>query len=521
MVFFDSSLLNLVAYGIIISTTFYFYLRYRYTFWQRQGCPVPLKPHIIYGHTKEVTKMKTWVGKHYANIYYNTNGYKFVGFYQFQKPKLMLRDLNIIKDVFTKEFSTFPNRGIVFDDKLEPLTGNLLTLEGHRWKVLRNKLTPAFTIGKIKNMIDLIDGRAQEMVSVLEESAVIGEQVEFKELLARFSTDVISIVAFGFETNSLTNPDAEFRRVGRMLFSTSLETIIRNALNALAPSLIGLLKVRSIKKEYADFFYNVVNDTVKYREENGIQRNDFLDLLMKIKRGQNLASEEDSRSIFDENDGKEDFKFTMDVLAAQCFVWFIGGYETSSVTLTFTFFELAQNLDVQMRAQDEIDSVLSKYDGKLTYEILQEMPYLDMIVSEALRKYPPVPNLTRKAVKPYKLPNSDFTLEKGLQVVIPVYGIHNDPEYWPEPEKFIPERFTEEEKRNRPQYAYLPFGAGPRLCIGMRFGMMQVKVALFRILSTYNISLSKSMKLPIKMNPKTIPANPDGGMFLHITKRKN
>jgi len=71
----------------------------------------------------------------------------------------------------------------------------------------------------------------------------------------------------------------------------------------------------------------------------------------------------------------------MDVLAAQCFVWFIGGYETSSVTLTFTFFELAQNLDVQMRAQDEIDSVLSKYDGKLTYEILQEMPYLDMIVS--------------------------------------------------------------------------------------------------------------------------------------------
>lgn len=77
-----------------------------------------------------------------------------------------------------------------------------------------------------------------------------------------------------------------------------------------------------------------------------------------------------------------------------------------------------------------------------------------------------MPNLTRKAVKPYKLPDSDFTLNKGLQVVIPVYAIHNDPEYWPEPEKFIPERFTEDEKHNRPQYAYLPFGAGPRLCIG-------------------------------------------------------
>lgn len=112
-------------------------------------------------------------------------------------------------------------------------------------------------------------------------------------------------MAFGFETNSLANPDAEFRKVGRMLFSTSFETIVRNALNALAPNLIGLLKVRSVKKEYADFFFNVVNDTVKYREENGIQRNDFLDLLLKIKRGQNLANEEDGKSIFDESDNKE------------------------------------------------------------------------------------------------------------------------------------------------------------------------------------------------------------------------
>jgi len=105
------------------------------------------------------------------------DGYKFAGFYQFQKPKLMLRDLDIIRDVFTKEFATFPNRGLVFNDKLEPLTGNLLTLEGHKWKVLRNKLTPAFTIGKIKTMIDLIDGRAQEMVRILEPSAEHIEQV--------------------------------------------------------------------------------------------------------------------------------------------------------------------------------------------------------------------------------------------------------------------------------------------------------------------------------------------------------
>lgn len=179
MILFGSFLLSLVVYVIIIFIIFIFYLKYRYTFWQRQGCPVPLKPHIIFGHTREVTEMKTWVGEHYANIYYNTDGYKFAGFYQFQKPKLMIRDLDIVRDVFTKEFTTFPNRGIVFDDKLEPLTGNLLTLEGHKWKVLRNKLTPAFTISKIKNMINLIDGRAQEMVRVLGTYADIDDQVNY------------------------------------------------------------------------------------------------------------------------------------------------------------------------------------------------------------------------------------------------------------------------------------------------------------------------------------------------------
>lgn len=116
-------------------------------------------------------------------------------------------------------------------------------------------------------------------------------------------------MAFGLETNSLENPDAEFRKIGRMLSSPSLEVIIRSALNALAPNLIGLLKIRSIKKKYADYFFNIVCDTVRYREENNVQKNDFLDLLIKIKRGQNLAYKGDGKFTFDDNDDKEGIHF--------------------------------------------------------------------------------------------------------------------------------------------------------------------------------------------------------------------
>lgn len=85
---------------------------------------------------------------------------------------------------------------------------------------------------------------------------------------------------------------------------------------------------------------------------------------------------------------------------------------------------------------------------------------------ESLRKYPPVPVLDRECSRPYKIPGTDAVLEQGVHVHIPVYALHRDPEYYPNPEKFDPERFTEENKKARPQFTYLPFGDGPRICIG-------------------------------------------------------
>jgi len=94
--------------------------------------------------------------------------------------------------------------------------------------------------------------------------------------------------------------------------------------------------------------------------------------------------------------------------------------------------------------------------------------------SETLRKYPPIPMLIRKCSKPYKIPGTDTVLEKGTSVTIPVAALHHDPKYYPEPERFDPERFSEEEKQKRHHYVYLPFGEGPRICIG-KFPTQQSK----------------------------------------------
>ncbi|GFT90518.1 cytochrome P450 3A4, partial [Nephila pilipes] len=136
--------------------------------------------------------------------------------------------------------------------------------------------------------------------------------------------------------------------------------------------------------------------------------------------------------------------------------------------------------------------------GKLTYEALQNMKYMDNVISETLRLFPPAVRLERKAVGDYKLADTGITIPKGMIVTIPSYAMHRDPELFPEPERFDPDRFTPEERAKRDQYSYLPFGAGPRNCVGMRFALMEIKVCLACVVANFKIKRCPETKVPLK-----------------------
>ncbi|RZC38786.1 p450 domain containing protein, partial [Asbolus verrucosus] len=238
--------------------------------------------------------------------------------------------------------------------------------------------------------------------------------------------------------------------------------------------------------------------TVSYREEKNYTRNDFLQLLIDLK-------------------GSED-GLTMNDVAAQSFVFFLAGFETSSTLMTFTLYELARNQDIQQRLRDEINTVLAKHDGKITYDSIQEMKYMNQVIDESLRMYPPASLTNRKCVKDYKVPDDDITIEKGTSVIIPILGIHYDEEYYPNPEKFDPERFTEENKNSRHPYAHLPFGEGPRNCIGMRFGLMQAKVGLTSMIRNFQFTVSRKTKEPLKMQVNSVILAAEGDVWLDAQK---
>ncbi|KAJ8933141.1 hypothetical protein NQ318_003169 [Aromia moschata] len=319
-----------------------------------------------------------------------------------------------------------------------------------------------------------------------------------------FSTDVIGSCAFGLECNSFKDPDSPFRTYGKRVFVSTNFDILN------FPNLAKTLGVCLTPSPVSNFFYKLAEDTVEYREKNKVVRNDFVQLLLELKN-----NNEGNASNDQPGDGTS---LTMDELAAQCFIFFLAGFETSSTTMTFTLFELATHPDIQDKVREEIESVLARHEDKMTYDSLSELKYMKQVIDEALRKYPPVPFVNRQCVKDYKLPGEDVIVEKGTSVFIPIKGIHYDEEYYENPEVFDPERFTEENKRRRHKFTHLPFGEGPRICIGERFGIMQVKVGLTSILRKFRVKVNKKTKVPLKMDPDSFISSTLGSIWLDVEK---
>ena len=136
--------------------------------------------------------------------------------------------------------------------------------------------------------------------------------------------------------------------------------------------------------------------------------------------------------------------------------------------MTFSTYELALNQDIQDRLRTEIQEVLDKYNGEVTYDAIKEMKYLDMVFKETLRKYPALDNQNRKSTHDFKIPNSKLVIPAGTNIIIPVDGLHNDERFFENPKKFDPERFTDDNIKKRPSFVYIPFSEGGRMCIGYR-----------------------------------------------------
>ncbi|GBM26748.1 Cytochrome P450 3A13 [Araneus ventricosus] len=188
---------------------------------------------------------------------------------------------------------------------------------------------------------------------------------------------------------------------------------------------------------------------------------------------------------------------SMDELASQCVAFFLAGYDTTASTLSFAAYLLALNQNIQDKLRDEVDTMLEIYNGELTYEAIQSLKYMENVIRETLRLYPPIYRLERQANADWQLGKTGIILRKGMLVTVPIYAMNRDPKYWPDPETFNPDRF---ETENRKEYCFLPFGTGPKACLGRRFAEMEMKVCLSYLMANFKIHTCPETKVPINFD---------------------
>lgn len=185
-------------------------------------------------------------------------------------------------------------------------------------------------------------------------------------------------------------------------------------------------------------------------------------------------------------------------------------------------YELVRNPELQERARNEIKEMLLNHDGKLTYDgIMNETPFLHSVIMETLRIYPVVSWIDRECTDPngYSLePYSNFKIPYKMQIYFPVYPMHHDPKFYPNPDVFDPGRFSTENKDNLIPYTFLGFGAGPHSCVGERFGILQAKTGLIKTFMNFRLEKSHSTPPKITINPKAAIIQPDKLLLVNFVK---
>ncbi|ALC42185.1 Cyp6a8, partial [Drosophila busckii] len=502
----------LALYLLLALSALLTYVLYRnLNYWKLRNVPQE-PPHPFYGNL--VGFRKNRIIHDLMLDYYNKyrkSGLPFVGFHFLQKPAAFVIDTKLAKHILIKDFKNFTDRNMFHNERDDPLTGHLFNLDGKRWKEMRHKLSPTFSSGKMKFMFPTVIKVSEEFMNVMFElvPAQAGSSIiEIKDLMARFTTDVIGTCAFGIECNTLRTPVTDFRTMATKAFTEVRNGPLLTAFHFSFPQLAKKLRVRKTPEDVHQFFMNLVKQTLAYREREQIKRNDFMDMLIELKK----------TGSFTLDSGEVVHGLTVGELAAQVFVFFLAGFETSSSTMTYALYELAKNQDIQDTMRAEIENVLQQHENKYSYESIKAMSYVDQVISETLRLYTIVPHLSRNALNDYVVPgHPKLVIERGTQVILPACAYHRDEDLYPNPEKFDPERFSPEMVAARDSVEWLPFGDGPRNCIGMRFGQMQTRIGLTQLIRNFKFTVCDKTEQKLTYDPKSIVLSVNG-IYLRVER---
>ena len=408
-----------------------------------------------------------------------------------------VNDAEYVKRILLDNLANYP-KSVTYRNNLRPFLGDgLLISEGDFWKRQRRLAQPAFHLRRLKALATTMADCAARMAQGWEH----GKVIDVTPAMNAVTMEIVAKTLFGADVT---------RDIGTV---AAAMTVLGEETGRIRPTAFFELPefvTRPRGKKFAEAVATldaIVNRIVAQRraemDQGAAARDDLLSMLLEAR------DEESGQGMTDRQ------------LRDELVTLFLAGHETTAISLAWTFHLLAQNPQAEAKLHTEVDAVLgtgSAARAAPTFDDLERLPYARMVAEESMRLYPPAYVFSRRAVADDQL--GPWHMPAGAHIVISPYALHRRPDYWTEPDTFNPERFAPnasgKDAAGRPKHAYLPFGGGPRICIGNSFAMMEHAIVLAAAVRHWRL---ESIPGHIVRTEPRITLRPRGGLPMRVMRR--
>lgn len=363
-----------------------------------------------------------------------------------------VNDAHLVQEVLLKQVKRFQKPFTVKYTAKEFFGENLFTSDGPLWQVLRSTIQPGFHQQRMQGYADIMVNYTKDLVDQWQTEQTVDVPAAMMDL------------TLGITTKAFFGQDLRDRAAGQAIIRFT-ELFVQRISSFPIPAWLPLRSNFAIKQQIA-LGDRYLSPLIAERRESGQDQGDVLSMLIQ-------AQAADTTGLLTDHQIRNEVSNL-----------FAAGYEVTAHTLAFTLYLISQFPEVEARLLAEIERVLGR--RSIAVSDLEQMPYLEQVLKESMRLLPVTTVLSRQAVEPVVL--NGFTLPKNSLVLVAPWTLHRRADYFPEPLRFDPERFSPDRRDAIPKYAYLPFSGGPRSCIGSAFAMMQMRITLATILQRYRLT---------------------------------
>ncbi|XP_076114096.1 cytochrome P450 3A13-like isoform X1 [Mytilus galloprovincialis] len=503
---------SFILFGIVFTLLLIFiYMKKAHSFFQRLGISGP-QPAPFFGifpeyKKKGITELDLELINKYGNV---------VGIYHGHKPVVLVADPEMIQDICITKFNKFKNRKVNLD--LGPLLRKTVALSDNgQWTFLREHISEVFKPNYLEQITGKLLQSTEHLIHNIEEKLTAENDFDFQELCLAFSVDSLCNSLFGYNVNSYKDREDKTVDMIKKGWMAGTAGIARPAVAcAVCPAMTKIFSAFSynaIPTDVRKYLTNLVTKKMKKRHTEG-GRTDLLSFIMTSSRRRSIIVDSQNNTTKSAENMASDYRLSETEIVANCLFFFLAGYDTTASTIVFTLYCLAKHPECQDKVLSEISNNLSSEN--LSYDDIENLQYLDMVLNETLRIFPTYLRYGRAVGEDTVIKGIKFP--KGTEIQFPIYAIHRNKDNFPNPEKFDPNRFSKENVSKRHPMSFIPFGAGPRDCFGQSYAKLAVKIAVVSLIQKYKFSLSSKQNDPPTL-AKTFYLRPENGLWLTVDRR--